>query len=50
MGFRYEDQKCNKIRIFDDKSEHRYGANLKVNEVNDFEGILVCNRKFILDF
>ena len=26
-----------------------YGAKLKVNEVPDFEAILSCNRKFILD-
>ncbi len=29
---------------------HRYGAKQKVSETHDFEVILSCNRKSILDF
>ena len=39
-----------KSALFATNHSHHYGTKQKVNEVTDFEVILGCNRKFILDF
>lgn len=45
-----KDKSTIKSALFATNHSHSYGAKQKVNEMLDFAAILVCNRKFNLDF